>query len=115
MCIRDRNSERDGDGQRQLGFDLLDGGADALEQLFGRAAHGDDDAELTSTTGECGASRRDKILDARKRFGLDIGCITRALRAKIAIFRTTALLGVVEHFDGDLVAAVMRAHVVGER
>jgi len=110
-----QNPERNGDGQRQLGFDLLDRGADAFQQFFRRPAHGDDDAELTSTTGECGASRRDKILDARKRLGLDIGCITRALRAKIAIFRTTALLGVVEHFDGNLVAAVVGAHVIGKR
>ena len=110
-----QNPERHGDGQRQLRFDFLDGGADALQQFFGRPAYGDDDAELTGAAGVRGARRRNEIRDARKRLRLDIGSVARALRAKVAVFRAAALFGVVQHFDGDLVAAIMRAHVVSER
>ena len=47
--------------------------------------------------------------------GLDVGCVTRALRAEVAVLRAAAALRVVQHFDGDSIAAVQRAHVVGKR
>ena len=90
--------------------------ADALEQPRRRAAHGNDDAELAGAARVRRARGCDEVFDGLESgSGSHVGRVARALRAEIAIFRTAALFGVVEHLDGDAVSAVPRAHLVGQR
>ena len=96
-------------------FDPHDRLANALQQLARRTAHGDDDAELAGAAGVRLARRFDELLDAREPLRLDVGRVARALRAEVAILRAAASLGVVEHLDGDAVAAVARTDIVGQR
>ena len=88
---------------------------DDLNAFSQGAAYRDDDAKFAGAALERVASRRDEAFYARERFGLDVACKTRALRAKMTVLGTPALFGVVEHFDCDSIAATRGAHVVGER